>query len=179
MDPDRRGGSIGAKEVEDLRRRLRGAVRQACPPPLADQAEDIVQNALIALVRRLENSEGVRTFSSIYIWKAARGAVIDEIRRRARRLEGAGGFDGAEELLASGQPDPAAVVEARELGEAIRDCLGRLVRRRRLAVTLYLEGHGVPEIGRLLGWRAKDAENAVYRGLADLRRCLKEKGIRR
>jgi RNA polymerase sigma-70 factor (ECF subfamily) len=35
----------------------------------------------------------------------------------------------------------------------------------------------VPELGRLLGWNAKKAENLVYRGLADLRGCLTEKGV--
>ena len=33
------------------------------------------------------------------------------------------------------------------------------------------------EVGRLLGWAAKRAENLVYRGMADLRGCLGGKGI--
>jgi RNA polymerase sigma-70 factor (ECF subfamily) len=49
---------------------------------------------------------------------------------------------------------------------------------RRHAVTLSLQGHSVPEIGRLLGWTGKKAENLVYRGMADLRECLEGKGIR-
>ena len=55
---------------------------------------------------------------------------------------------------------------------------GRLVLPRRLAVTLHLQGHTVPEAGSLLGWNAKRAENLVYRGLADLRDCLAGKGVR-
>ena len=47
---------------------------------------------------------------------------------------------------------------------------------RRLAVTLYLQGHTVPEAARILGWAAKRTENLVYRGLADLRQCLLGKG---
>jgi RNA polymerase sigma-70 factor, ECF subfamily len=45
-------------------------------------------------------------------------------------------------------------------------------------VTLYLQGHTVPETARILGWDAKRAENLVYRGLADLRQCLMGKGHR-
>ena len=50
-------------------------------------------------------------------------------------------------------------------------------RERRLAVTLHLQGHSVPEAARLLDWAVKRTENLVYRGLADLRECLTAKGI--
>ena len=46
-----------------------------------------------------------------------------------------------------------------------------------MAVTLYLQGHSVPEAARVLDWPAKRTENLVYRGLADLRECLMKKGI--
>ena len=52
------------------------------------------------------------------------------------------------------------------------------MRPRRLAVTLHLQGHSVPEVGRLMGWSAKKADNLVYRGRADLRECLELRGIR-
>jgi RNA polymerase sigma-70 factor (ECF subfamily) len=80
---------------------------------------------------------------------------------------------------AAAEPDPERNCAGREIGEAIRDCLGRLVRPRRMAVTLDLQGHRVAEVARLLGWSAKKAENLVYRGLADLRGCLKAKGMGR
>ena len=51
-------------------------------------------------------------------------------------------------------------------------------RERRLAVTLHLQGHTVPETARILDWAAKQTENLVYRGLADLRECLMAKGLR-
>jgi RNA polymerase sigma-70 factor (ECF subfamily) len=45
-------------------------------------------------------------------------------------------------------------------------------------VTLYLQGHSVPDAARILDWPAKRTENLVYRGLADLRACLSNKGLR-
>ena len=51
-------------------------------------------------------------------------------------------------------------------------------RERRLAVTLHLQGHTVPQAARLLDFSPKQTENLVYRGLADLRACLLAKGIR-
>lgn len=74
-------------------------------------------------------------------------------------------------------PDPATTTAAAEVGRGIRDCLAGMVRDRRLAVALYLQGHGVPDASRLLAWPTKRTENLIYRGLADLRRCLIDKGL--
>jgi RNA polymerase sigma-70 factor (ECF subfamily) len=53
------------------------------------------------------------------------------------------------------------------------------VRPRRIATTLHLQGHRIREVGDLMGWTEKKAENLIYRGLADLRNCLKSQGIER
>jgi len=127
------------------------------------------------------HSEGERSLSSFYIHRAAHSALVDEIRRRKRRpemqLEGAtegGGQSNGFEPKAADDPERSA--SFRELGVAVRACLLCAKRERRLAVTLYLQGHSVPEAARILGWDAKRTENLVYRGLADLRQCLLRKG---
>ena len=74
--------------------------------------------------------------------------------------------------------DPERLAASSEIGRGILDCLSRMSRERRLAVTLYLQGHTVPEASRVLEWTAKRTENLVYRGLADLRECLLSKGLR-
>ena len=63
------------------------------------------------------------------------------------------------------------------IGDGIVDCLARLLPARRRAVALYLQGHSAPETGNLLGWSLKRSENMIFRGLADLRRCLAGKGL--
>jgi RNA polymerase sigma-70 factor (ECF subfamily) len=163
--------------VESLRRRLTAAVSRACPPWLAGQAEDIVQEALVQLLERMRRSEGNREFSSMYLAKAAHGVTVDEIRRRTRRREDLPRDEGAMEAARSKGPGPERVSAGRELGRGIQDCLRGLVRPRRLAVTLYLEGCTVPEAARRLRWTTKKAENLVYRGLSDLRQCLAARGM--
>jgi RNA polymerase sigma-70 factor (ECF subfamily) len=69
------------------------------------------------------------------------------------------------------------VVRAREIGRGVRDCMTTMVPNRCLATTLFLIGHSSPEIGRILGWSLRKTENLVFRGMADLRRCLTSKGI--
>jgi RNA polymerase sigma-70 factor (ECF subfamily) len=63
-------------------------------------------------------------------------------------------------------------VEPADVQAEILACLGQLQERRRVAVTLHLQGYAVGEVASALGWTEKQAENLVYRGLGDLRRCL-------
>jgi RNA polymerase sigma-70 factor (ECF subfamily) len=155
------------------------AVAKVCPSWLADHADDLVQAALIRVAEIKRRSEGKVELSAFYLRKAAYSAVVDEIRRRRRRQEVPLEDERPETHPATTAPDPERSCAGREIGRAIRECLGRFVRPRRLAVTLHLQGHTVAESARLLGWSPKRAENLVYRGLADLRSCLEAKGMGR
>lgn len=188
-EPEVLGGSPSARDVSappgeemyaHLRDELARAAARVCPKWLADRREDIVQTALLRVMDVLGKREGNEPLPSSYLWRVAYTVTIDEIRRARRKQEvplEEGHQDGVESLAAA-LPDPEKTREGREIGSAIRDCLSRLVRPRRLAVTLYLQEHSVPELSRLLGWSAKRGENLVYRGLADLRQCLISKGVR-
>ena len=163
--------------LEALRRRVLQAVRRTCPARLASQMEDIVQTVLIGLAARRGGGEGNRTFSSTYLAKAAYGATVDEMRRLCRRREDPMEDPAALERMAATNVGPDREAASLEIARGIQDCLTRLGRPRRLAVTLYLEGCAVPEAARTLHWSVKKTENLVYRGLADLRRCLGCKGL--
>ena len=183
MISDGQRGSPGdSTDFAQLHRDLVRAVDRVCPRWLADRADDLVQVALMRVMEIQRKKEGAAEFSGLYLKKAAYSALIDEIRRLRRRqevsLESESEEAGPVFDPAAPQPDPERASAGREVGRAIRDCLGGLVPPRRHAVTLNLQGHSVPEIGRLLGWTGKKAENLVYRGMADLRGCLGEKGIR-
>jgi len=164
--------------VPGIQRQLAAAVRRTCPSWMAERAEDLVQAALMKLMDRAERSEENREVSSSYLWKVAYSAVIDEIRRERRRQEVSLEDEAALHEPAAREPDPESRAAARRIGEGILDCLRDMIEPRRLAVTLQLQGHTVPEIAQLLGWKSKRADNLVYRGLADLRACLEEKGMK-
>lgn len=162
----------------EIRAELVRSVRKVCPRWLSDRADDLVQVALLRVMEINRKSEGKAELSAFYLKKAAYSATVDEIRRLRRRQETT--LDDEENPVnpPAESPDPERRTEGREIGRAIRDCLQRMIAPRRHAVTLHLQGHSVPELGRLLGWNAKKAENLVYRGLSDLRGCLSEKGVR-
>jgi RNA polymerase sigma-70 factor (ECF subfamily) len=157
------------------------AVRRQCPAWLRDHAQDIAQAALTKVMLAEQRAEGERPLSSFYLHRAAHSALVDEIRRRKRRPEvpledTTQPDDQGLRFEPRAQGDPERSASFRELGAAVRDCLLGAKRDRRLAVTLYLQGHSVPEAARILGWDAKRTENLIYRGLADLRQCLMGRG---
>ncbi len=103
--------------------------------------------------------------------------MIDEIRRRRRRLEVPVADHDPDSMVHHGHnPEQEAV--AAQIGERLHRCLAGLERSRRIAVTLHLQGHGVSEAARLVGWDYKRMENLVYRGLAEVRKCLTAAGLK-
>jgi RNA polymerase sigma-70 factor (ECF subfamily) len=167
-------------DVTALRQTLTRVVARVCPAWLVPQRDDLVQAATMRVLRRFtgraSGSEGEPAFTSSYLHKVAHSVLVDEIRRVRRRRE----TDLEEGATAAAPPaaaDPERTIGSVEIGLGIQCCLGAMNRDRRLAVTLYLQGHTVAEAARILDWPPKRTENLVYRGLADLRLCLKSKGI--
>jgi RNA polymerase sigma-70 factor (ECF subfamily) len=161
----KRGGDAGSQDpdpgsIERIRQVLIRAVERHCPPALAAHREDLVQMALVRLLER-PRGEGSTPRGASYLWRVAYTVVIDEIRRFRRQQRQA-------EQLPAGEhrtPGPEARSE-------LLECLAALQDRRRTAVTLHLRGFRTGEVATALGWTEKQAENLVYRGLADLRACL-------
>lgn len=170
-------GATQSPDLSDLREQLVRAVRRACPSWLAADADDLVQAAMMKLMEIIRRGEGNVELSPFYVRRTAYSAVVDEIRRRRRRGEVPLEPEEGEMERPAPLPDPESRSSGREMGRAIRRCLAELIRPRRLAVSLHLQGHRTKEVGELMGWSAKRAENLIYRGLADLRGCLEGKGF--
>jgi RNA polymerase sigma-70 factor (ECF subfamily) len=173
-----RAEAVSEEDCARLRRELKRAVGRTCPPGLRDDADDIVQESLIRVVAILRSREGKADLRSSYLWRVAYTATVDEIRRRRRRRE-VSLEEASAERVTDPAPGPFGARRGGEIGEALRDCLRRLTPSRRPAVVLHLQGYSVPDAARLLAASAKSVENLVFRGLADLRQCLRSKGLDR
>ena len=160
-----------------LRRDLERAVSRVCPPSLADRRDDLVQTAMIRVVELQRREPDKNRLTPAYLYRVAYTALIDEMRSQDRRREVAFEEVEAQPLQPVAPGDPERSARSSQIGRALRDCLQRLVQDRRLAVTLYLQGHTIPEAAELLAWDGKRTENLVYRGLSGLRACLATKGI--
>ena len=176
-------GSGGGREDEAerfarLRGRLATAVARVCPAWLANERDDLVQASMFKVMRITRDREGNEELSPSYLYRVAFSAVIDEMRVRRRRSEVPLEPDEGGEVQETRQANPEDATRAREIGRGIRVCLAAISDDRRVALTLRLLGHSVPEAARRLGWPGKRVENLVYRGLADLRACLERKGLK-
>jgi RNA polymerase sigma-70 factor (ECF subfamily) len=173
--PSLSASSTSDLDVEQLRVDIVRAVRSICPRWLAEHADDLSQTAVSRILDRLRATEGTLELSQGYLYRTAYSVVVDEIRRRRRLRE----IPLEPNVpIRSGEGNPERHTFGREVRDAVTGCLARLTSSRRRAVTLLLMGHSVDEISALLECRYKQAENLVYRGLKDLRACLKKRGVR-
>lgn len=108
--------------------------------PRGPDADDLLQEARLALCEAALRWDPERAAFATYVWRRARGAALDALRR-ARR-DPAYVPDGAE---LREPPDPAE-------REDLRRALAELPPRRRLVLRLFCEeGWGLERAARLLG----------------------------
>lgn len=168
-------GSDGDEDFQRIHRVLAACVHKVCPQDLRPMADDIVQSATTKLLARVR-AEGIEVnYGPGYLWRVANHAVIDEIRRRQRRIEDPS--DHTDEARALHGRADEGERRARILS-GVRDCLAEARPDRRAALGLYLQGMKLREVAQSLKVESKRADNLVHRGLAALRRCLDAKGLR-
>lgn len=173
------GITVDAEELEELRKSLEKVVFRICPTWLIARRDDLVQMTVMKIIdTKRKSGEGIGPLKSSYMFRVAHNALVDEIRRQRRQREVALEDDDGATVELKEEHDPERNALSRETGRAIADCLKHMRQERRQAVTLYLQGHSVPDSARTLGWERKRTENFVFRGLMDLRQCLLKKGIR-
>lgn len=159
---------------EDLHARIVRALTRAVPAGMRSSIDDLAQTALLKLLRQGRDVAELSALRPSYLWRVVHSELIDELRRRHRRSEV--GLDEAPTIAGSAADNVERIVAGRLSAEEVCRCLGLLPKSRRRAVSLYLVGHRVREVGELLGISRKQAENLVYRGMQDLRRHLSERG---
>ena len=114
------------------------------PAWLSDDRDDLVQKALIRIIKR--KSEGNTAFASSYLWKTAYSVVIDQIRHEQRKRE-TPLENVAEPALSKAElPGPDVAYATTELREALQEAPQALSDDRKLAVTLFL--HFTNKLGR-------------------------------
>ena len=160
----------------DLKLRLERAARRVAPSWLRDQTDDLVQMALVKIMRS-KKVEDATEMNESFLYRVMHSVIVDEIRRHKRRQESPLDPAHPDPVEPNIHCDPEAMAGGQQIGTVIVECLALLLPDRRRAVTMYLQGHSVPETGERLGYSAKKAENLVYRGLSDLRGHLRDRGM--
>ncbi len=143
-----------------------------------DALDDVVQEVRIRLWRAFPTGEQIGRLGASYVYRTATSAALDLIRRR--RARGADITDPADERLeqlAAATRGPQAELESNEALNEILETVEALIPPRRAVVRMYLSGYEREEIADVLGWSEAKTRNLLYRGLADLRERLRERGI--
>ncbi len=131
--------------------------------PTRDDAEDVVQETIIAAYRQRRRFRGDASFGT-WLGRIAIYAALRFARRQRRAARAACG----ERPQPTGQPGPAAQI-------AVRDAVARLPEKLRVPIILrFYEGLSGQEIAELLGCKQSTVWTRLYRGLQRLRNDLQE-----
>ena len=131
----------------------------------------VVQETRMRIWRLAERGTSPDELGPAMIYRMAAGAAIDLLRRRdARREE-------PEDAAASVPTRDGSALDRVALEGALQSCFAALMQGRRAVVGLYLRGSPRDEIASLLRWSEAKTRNLLYRGLDDLRLCLRNAGF--
>ena len=169
-------GRVQAEAITDLRGfLLRGLARSVQAPGAVDQAfvEDVVQQALVHILERLEQFQGRSRFTTWAMTIAVRLAM-SALRRKQWQEVSLEGLTAESELAPALAIDdtasPAHQAEQHALFETLRRLIDEaLTDKQWVALTAELRGMPLEEIARRLGSNI----NAVYKLLHDARKRLK------
>ena len=169
-------GRVQAEAITDLRGfLLRGLARSVQAPGAVDQAflEDVVQQALVHILERLEQFQGRSRFTTWAMTIAVRLAM-SALRRKQWQEVSLEGLTAESELAPALAIDdtasPAYQAEQHALFETLRRLIDEaLTDKQWVALTAELRGMPLEEIARRLGSNV----NAVYKLLHDARKRLK------
>ncbi len=137
--------------------------------------EDIAQEIRIKLWKLLLNGKNIDHQPS-YIRKIVDSTVIDHLRKLKREEETINQSimkTIAESSLSSYSELPSED----KIQEIVIKALNQLIDSRHKAVKLFLLNMSIEEIAKYYSWSKDKARNLLYRGLNDLKKILKEKGI--
>jgi RNA polymerase sigma factor (sigma-70 family) len=149
------------------------------------EVDEVFQEVRIRLWKALGEQERIETVKGSYVHRATLSAAMDLIRRRRERerpletLEAPqGSASGAGHVgVMAAVRGPEAELRRGRIREALTAALEALPERRRVPVLMHLLGYGALEMAEILGWSEPTTRNLLYRGLADLRKELRTRGV--
>lgn len=154
-----------------------------CPAWLGERREDLAQKAVLRILEWVKRSKHHQELTQVFLYRVAQSVVLDEVR--GARREKNKHREHTQRTAASQQgptetplDTPERTIEKRLQMEHIKSCMRELTNDKRIAVTLMLQGYSQKEAAQMLNWKPKKVENHSLRGKAELRACLRNKGVR-
>jgi len=167
------------KEFDKIIKRFSGFIKANIQkfnlPKRGLDRDDIFQEVKIKIWKILNSEKEIKHYSS-YIKKIVDSSVIDHLRRLRKYEEVI--FHERQKKISERQTlyarNPLSDVKMEEtIGRAVES----LLESRKKVVKLFLLDMSIEEIAISFGWSNDKTRNLLYRGLNDLKKKLKEKGI--
>ena len=138
--------------------------------------DDISQEVKIKIWKILENEKNIKNYAS-YIRKVVDSSVIDKLRRlkREKVIYLYEKYKWISEYKSSYFRKISCDNKEKDI---ISEAVESLIESRRKVVKLFLLNMTTEEISTFLKWSKDKTRNLLYRGLSDLKKSLKEKGVK-
>jgi RNA polymerase sigma factor (sigma-70 family) len=136
--------------------------------------DDVLQEIRIKVWKGVRSEKKIRSQAS-YIKSVVSSTLVDCLRR-SRRDERLMQHE-LEKIRLEGQGAGENMPDAASLKKIIGEAADSLMESRRRVVKLFLLNMSVEEIAVSLDWSQDKARNLLYRGLCDMRKILKARGI--
>jgi DNA-directed RNA polymerase specialized sigma24 family protein len=146
-----------------------------CPLSSAD-TQDLLQEIRLRIFKALRDRGEKIKYLDAYAKKVVLTVFLNEAEKLGRRR---GLIEAAGRLGAPiGGPESSAGPSEDLLEEEVAKAMAALAGTKRRAIELRFQGFTFAEIARLNGWSLRKTCGVCYRGLAELRARLAERGIR-
>lgn len=170
---------IGPQEIESIITRfslfIKAHIQKYNLQKNGIDPDDIIQEVRIKIWKILEDEKKIKNYAS-YIKKIVDSSVIDKLRKLKRE----------EEVLSHERRRIISELKRHyrteifldeDIKKLITQSINSLLESRRKVVKLFLLNMTIDEIAALFHWSKDKTRNLLYRGLNDLKKILREKGI--
>jgi RNA polymerase sigma-70 factor, ECF subfamily len=137
-------------------------------------AEDVAQEAFVRVYQSRQRYHPKAAFST-WFYRILSNLCLNEIRRRTRQPQALQPQDVLATILPDLSASPDAHYQQQEMSAAVRQALGELPDKQRLAVILQrFEGLDYEEIGRIMGTSRGAVDGLLSRAKEALRQKLSD-----
>jgi RNA polymerase sigma factor (sigma-70 family) len=166
------------KFLDEVSVSIRNILLSSFPDTTPQEKEDIDHEVKLKLWKKIAGGKKIHNLRS-YLWRVVYTTALDVLAEKKY-------FVPLERILQLGEGDGTAPEELlsaemtsteKEYRLMVEQALGTLLDRRKAVVKLHLSGQDIPRIASSLQWRENQVRHLLYRGLADLRKKLKNQFI--
>jgi RNA polymerase sigma factor (sigma-70 family) len=134
--------------------------------------EDVLQDIRIKLWKLIHDKRTVFSHGS-YLKRVINSSVIDHLRK-VRRENTLLRHEKRKHIAEVVHSYSREAVHKRVFEETVGRAVEKLIKSRRQVIKLYLLDFSVQDISSYMNWSLDKTRNLLYRGLADLKKSLKE-----